>query len=212
MKIQSPLFLSCLLWLAASHSLFAQPESKISFNAYVSPDSSKESIHVTALKIDFKFAGYGTYVPTEYPTLTELPLETGERISFDKISEATFRAERVQWKQFVDASQRHQYDSVDEQGYRHWSDVEVVAMVKDWEGEIIRSRIARPEVSDVFLSGKTSRGDFRLQIDQENNKTVYVVFEPLFSMVCTKDASHVFPNSSWTFCPICGSKLKRTQH
>jgi len=212
MKTQSPLFVFCTLWLAANCTLLAQSEGKQGFNAYVSPDSARESIYVTALKIDFKFAGYGTYIPAEYPTLTELPLETGERISFDKIAEATFKAERVQWKQFVDPDQRHQYESVDEQGYRHWSDVEIVATVKDWEGETIRSRIARPEVSDVFLSGKTSRGDFRLQIDQENNKTVHVVFEPLFSMVCAKDASHVFPNSSWTFCPICGSKLKRTQH
>jgi hypothetical protein len=202
--------IACILSMGASSLLLAQSETKVDFSAYVFPDSSKPtSVYVTGLKLDFKFAGYGTYIPSEYPTLTELPLETGERISFEKIAEITFKAERVQWKQYVEPEQRHQYDSVDEQGYRYWSDVEVVALVKDWQGESIRSRIVRPEISDVYLSGKTPRGEFRLQIDQENNKNIHVVFEPLYKMICAKDVSHIFPNSSWTFCPICGGKLKK---
>ena len=79
----------------------------------------------------------------------------------------------------------------------------------DWEGNVISSRIKRPEYADVFLIGETSRGEFKLQVDQENNKKVFVKFEPNFIMQCSKDQTHIFPNRSFKYCPLCGNKLKK---
>ena len=70
-------------------------------------------------------------------------------------------------------------------------------------------RLQRPEVSDIFLSGATEHGDYRLQLDQENNRTVRVQFEALFIMQCRGNLKHLFPNLNWKFCPLCGSSLKR---
>ena len=189
--------------------LFAQSEEPVSVTAIVEPDSGKDQIRVEDLKIEFKFAGYGYYLPSDYPVMREIPLENGEIVSLDKIAEATFRARRVQWKKFIPENERANYDDVDKDGYRHWSAVEVDTWIRDWDGNVIKSRIKRPEYSDVFLIGRTSRGAYSLQIDQENNKTVHVIFEPNFVMQCPKDKSHVFPNSSYVYCPYCGKKLKR---
>ena len=81
--------------------------------------------------------------------------------------------------------------------------------VTGWDGRVTHSRLQRPEVSDIFLSGATEHGDYRLQLDQENNRTVRVQFEALFIMQCRGNLKHLFPNLNWKFCPLCGSSLKR---
>lgn len=180
-----------------------------SITAMISPDSGENQIKVKELQLDFKFAGYGYYMPAQYPIADEIPLENGEIVQLANIAEATFSASRVNWKKFIPETERKNYAKVANDGYRHWSAVEVEVWLRDWDGNITESRIKRPDYADVFLIGKTQRGDYSLQIDQENNKTVHVVFEPTFILQCTKDKSHLFPNSSYQFCPYCGSKLKK---
>ena len=177
--------------------------------AMVAPDSGENQIKVKELKLDFKFAGYGYYMPSNYPLADEIPLENGEIVQLENIAEATFVAKRVQWKKYIPEPERKNFTDVDNDGYRQWSAIEVEVQLRDWDGNITNSRIKRPDYADVFLVGKTQRGDYSLQIDQENNKTVHVVFEPTFILQCTKDNAHLFPNSTFQFCPYCGSKLKR---
>lgn len=181
----------------------------VAVTAFVEPDSGKEQIRVTDLKLDFRFAGYGYYLPSNYPVSESIPLENGEVVKLENIAEATFKARRVRWKKFIPEEERKNYTDVDSEGYRHWSAVEVECWIRDWEGNDTRSRIKRPDYSDVYLVGKTNRGEYGLQIDQENSKTVHVIFEPNFIMQCEKDKSHLFPNSSYVYCPFCGSKLKK---
>jgi hypothetical protein len=180
-----------------------------SITAMIAPDSGENQIKVRELKLDFKFAGYGYYMPSNYPLADEIPLENGEIVQLENIAEATLNASRVQWKKFISEPERKNYTDIADDGYRHWSAIEVDVWLRDWDGNITSSRIKRPEYADVFLVGITQRGDFSLQIDQENNKTVQIIFEPTFILQCTKDKTHLFPNSSFQFCPYCGSKLKR---
>ncbi len=187
----------------------AQDPAAYVFNARVYPDSSKPAIAVKDAQIEFIFAGYGAYLPSEYPLVRYFPLENGEHISFASVAEVQCRPRRVQWKKFIEPAQRRQYPDVDEAGYRHWSDIEIDILLKDWNGLETRSRIQRPEVSDVFIIGKTDRGAYRLQLDQENGKTVRIEFEPLFIMQCSSDLNHLFPNVQWRFCPLCGASLKK---
>ncbi len=193
----------------ASEAVLGQDSEEIRVNAKVEPDSGKGSIQVFDLKLDFEFAGYGVYIPAEYPTLTVIPLETGERVRLDKIAKATFKGTRVFWKKWIEPSERKKYDNVDSDGYYHWSDIEVAVTILDWNGQKTKSRIKRPEFSDVYLVGRTPRGDFKLQLDQENGKTVVVVFEPNFIMMCPNDKTHVFPNADYIYCPKCGAKLEK---
>lgn len=197
------------LLLFASLAAIAQPDSAHRFEARVYPDSSKPAIQVKNLQLEFVFAGYGVYLPSDYPTLTAFPLESGERIAMENIAELVCRPVRVQWKKYQEPDQRRTDARVDAQGYRHWSDVEVEVMLKDWNGNSVQSRLFRPEISDVYLTGMTDRGDFRLQLDQENGKMVRLEFEPLFIMQCTGDLNHLFPNMNWKYCPLCGASLKK---
>jgi hypothetical protein len=188
---------------------FAQIDPQVPVHALVYPDSASSGVFVRDIHLDVRFAGYGVYVPSEYPTLSCIPLENGERVTFDAMSQLTAHARRVHWKTFVEPANRHQYSDVNPDGYRYWSGVEVDVTITGWDGKVIHSRIQRPEVSDVYLSGTTDHGDFRLQLDQENNKTVRVQFDAKYIMQCTDNLKHLFPNMNWKFCPSCGAPLKR---
>ena len=206
-----PAWLKRLLLILFLYSLsaLAQIPSAHLFEAKIYPDSSKPAILVKNLQLEFIFAGYGVYLPSDYPTVTYFPLESGERINMENIAEVQCRPVRVEWKKYLEPEQRAQNVPVDAQGYRHWSDVEVDITLRDWNGNLVQSRLFRPDISDVFLIGKTDRGDFRLQLDQENGKMVRLEFEPLFIMQCTGDINHLFPNMRWKYCPICGASLKK---
>jgi hypothetical protein len=198
-----------LLLLPLKYSVLGAEIYPIS--AFVEPDSGKEQIKVQDIQLDFKFTGYGYYLPSRYPIYDEIPLENGEMVKLSKIAEATFTPIRVQWKKYIPANERNKYDGVDNTGYRHWRAVEVDCCLKDWNGTTTRSRIKRPDYSDIFLVGQTNRGEFNLQIDQENGKVIHLVFEPQFIMLCSKDKSHLFPNSIYKYCPFCGNKLEKIQ-
>jgi hypothetical protein len=200
--------LVCGLFCCVTLTL-AQSEQAVMCNARVYPDSVGGHAYVKQLHLDFKFSGYGVYVPSDYPSLTCVPLENGERIDFNSIAEMCIHSKRVYWKKFVEPAQRHQFEDIGSDGYRYWSEMEADVEIKAWDGAEIRSRIQHPDYSDVFISGNTDRGDFKLQIDQENNKTVRIEFLPSFIMQCTADLQHLFPNSQWKFCPLCGATLKR---
>ena len=200
------IFIACLTGLASG-----QGEDSPSFTATVYPDKSGEGIEVNHLKLDFVFAGYGVYIPSEYPTLTQIPLEVGENVKFENVKRLTLAGKRVSWKKYIEPDQRRKYENMDGDGYYHWSDIEVEVTVTDWNDKVITSRIKRPDVADVFLIGQTNRGDFKLQLDQENNKTVVAVFKPNFVMQCQNDHTHLYPNLNWQYCPICGGKLKKIQ-
>lgn len=204
----SRVFAAIITLFSLSFSLLSQT-SPIKISARIAADSGRQYITVQNLMIDFVFAGYGLYTPSEYPILTEMPLENGERILFNKIKEMTLSGERVFWKEFVPIEERSKFATIDANGYRHWSDIEVNVRATDWEGNVVKSRLKRPEYSDVFLRGETKRGELELQIDQENNKKVHIIFRPQFVMQCTGDKSHLFPNSDFKFCPYCGSPLIR---
>ncbi len=203
-----------LLFFILCETAFLPAQSKTDFpvTALVEPDSGKEAIRVRDLKLDFKFAGYGVYLPADYPTLKEIPLENGEIVHLDHIAEMTLKPTRVYWKKFIAEDERKDYTNIDAEGYRHYSTVEVEARLRDWDGTVSNSRIKRPEYADVYLKGKTSHGEFALQIDQENGKTVHVTFKPTFIMQCPKNKSHLFVNSDYKFCPYCGTKLKRIEN
>ena len=188
---------------------FSQDLKEPVLTAYVEPDSGKTSIRVSEVQLSFKFAGYGVYNPEDYPVMNKIPLENGMTIKLNQIAEMQFRAERVSWKKFIPQKERHQYKDVDEEGYRRWSAVEVNAKIKDWDGKSFNSRILRPEFADIYLTGQTNNGVYNLQIDQENDKVIHVVFEAEFVMQCEKDHQHIFPNKSWKYCPLCGAKLKK---
>ncbi len=181
----------------------------MNISARVAADSGDQYIYVKNLMLDFVFAGYGLYAPSEYPIITEIPLENGERIRFDKIKEMSLSGQRVFWKEFVPLDKRDKFTTVDANGYRHWSDIEVNVRLVDWEGNVVASRLKRPEYADVYLRGETNRGELELQIDQENDKKVHVVFRPHFVMQCTGNKSHLFPNSDFKYCPYCGHPLTR---
>jgi hypothetical protein len=205
MKIRFSAFV-VLLFLS---SLFAQSNNLTMVDAIVYADSTAQGIKVKNLKMDFKFAGYGVYIPANYPVVTEIPLENGEVINFENVAEARFKGERVNWKKYIEKDERHNYRNLDKEGYYHWSAIEVNTKIRDWDGNTTQSRIKRPDNSDIYLIGSTPRGDFELQIDQENDKTVIVEFEPNFIMQCTQNPSHVYPNVNWKYCPKCGGDLKR---
>ncbi len=187
----------------------AQISKQVAVRALVAADSAGIYINVKDLSLDFVFTGIGMYLPSDYPIVTELPLENGERIRFDKIREATFQAVRVSKNEYIEPAMRHKYSTVDKRGYRHWSDVEVDVWVKDWDGNELKSRIFRPPHADIFLRGETTRGNFKLQLDIENEKLVHVMFRPNFVMQCTEVKSHIFPNMDYQFCPYCGKPLHK---
>jgi hypothetical protein len=197
--------------LSAAEPDIKQTSPPRSLSAKVAPDSGESWVAVNDLKLEFTFAGYGYYDPKDYGTLTELPLETGERVEFENIAEMTVTGIRTHWRKYVQPAERDQYDNVDEEvdenGYRTWSDVEADLVIVDWNGKVIRSRIERPELADIYLIGRTARGTFKLQLDQENGKKVHVKFLPVFVMQCSKNSSHTFHNTTWKFCPHCGAEL-----
>lgn len=194
-----------LFSFALSLGLSAAPQEGI--RARVSADSGKYYVEVNNLLLDFVFAGYGLYAPGDYPILTEIPLENGEKVRFDRIKEITMTPERVFWKEYIEFEKRKEYINVDENGYRQWSDIEVNIRLVDWENNVIYSRLKRPEESDIYLRGETIRGVLELQVDRENGKKTHVIFRPNFVMQCTGDKSHLFPNSHYVYCPVCGKKL-----
>ncbi len=192
-----------------SQPIAAQTSSPGPFHAKIYPDSSDFFIHVMRAQLDFRFAGIGVYAAEDYPCLSSIPLENGERIAFENITRMTLRPVRVFWKKYLEPSQRRAMDEIDQNGYRLWSSVEVDAAVTTWDGTVIRSRIHHADQADIFITGTTDLGDYQLQLDQENGKSVRVEFEPIFIMQCTSDLTHLYPNRSWSFCPICGAALRR---
>ena len=185
----------------------AASQQEIKYSAFVYPDSTGQSVLVQDIKLDFRFGGIGIYMPDKYPTIKYVPLETGEQIQFPYLLEVLFKGKRVEWKQFVEPDRRDEYDNIDEKGYRHWSEVEVQTTVIDLQRRKIQSRLNRPDYANVYLIGKTEHGDFKLRLDQENGKTVRVVFKHSMIMQCKRDSTHKFPNSDWKYCPICGGQL-----
>ena len=198
------ILLLAFFWILSS-ILYAAPQNGV--RARVAADSGKYYVEVNNLLLDFVFAGYGLYSPGDYPILTEIPLQNGEKVRFDRIKEITFSGERAYWKEFIAPDKRSQYVDVDENGYRKWSDVQVNVYLVDWENNKLVSRLKIPDQSDIFIRGETSRGVLELQIDVENNKKTHIVFRPNFVMQCTGDKSHLFVNSNHQFCPTCGQKL-----
>lgn len=204
------LFLVCFFGFVSQAT--AQSDSlreMVKVDAIVYADSGKTGVEVMNLRLEYEFAGYGLYIPEKYPTCQKFSLTNGQSVEFSNVSRAFLRGERVKWKKYIKPQNRSLYPNIDEQGYRHWSDIEVNTRIIDWQGNEIKSRLERPENSDVFLIGKTMQGDFSLQIDQENDKTVVVKFKPRFVMQCTKNEKHLFPNRHYKFCPICGAPLRR---
>ena len=201
-------YASIVMLFSLASLLLSQPTS-LNVGARVASDSGQQYINVHNLMIDFVFAGYGLYTPSDYPILTVAPLENGERIHLNKLKEICFSSERVFWKEFVTVDKRDKFTTVDANGYRHWSDIEVNVRAVDWEGNVIRSRLKRPEYSDIYLRGETARGELELQVDQENNKKIHILFRPQFVKQCQGDKSHLFPNSDFKFCPYCGNPLLR---
>ncbi|MBD3377197.1 hypothetical protein GF406_19360 [candidate division KSB1 bacterium] len=196
--------------------LFYGPEPShcqeiIPIDARISPDTTFTPILVKDIKLDFRFAGYGVYIPSNYPVVTKISLENGEIIPFPEIARMEMTGQRVQWKKFVQPGERSEYPSIDEQGYYHWSEIEVDVRLRDWDGEITKARLKRPELCDVYLIGRTERGEYELQIDQENDKTIVVEFLANFIMQCTENPTHIFPNKEYKYCPLCGNPLKRVQ-
>ncbi|MBD3384726.1 hypothetical protein GF407_07340 [candidate division KSB1 bacterium] len=201
-----------LLLLSLLGHATAQTDSTrqiVKVDALVYADSAQSAVSVRFLQITYKFAGYGLYIPENYPVVQEFSLVNGQIVGFSNVSRAYLKGVRVKWKKYVQPQNRHLYSNIDEQGYRHWSDIEVNVRLIDWDGNTIKSRLERPESSDVFLTGKTDQGAFSLQLDQENNKTVMIKFKPRFVMRCTRNETHIFPNKNWKFCPICGAPLQR---
>ncbi len=201
------IFLLVVFFYFVSNVLSAAPQNGI--RARVSADSGRYYVEVNNLLLDFVFAGFGLYSPGKYPILTEIPLENGEKVRFDRIKEVTFSAERVYWKEFVEPEKRKEYVDIDENGYRHWSDIEVNVHLVDWENKDLMSRLTKPEQADIFIRGETSRGVLELQLDVENGKKSHIVFIPNFVMQCTSDKTHLFVNSNHQFCPKCGNKLTK---
>lgn len=179
------------------------------FHAKIYPDSSEFFIHVMGVQLDFRFVGIGVYAAEDYPSLSSIPLENGQRIAFENITRMTLRPVRVFWKKYLEPSKRRATDEIDRDGYCISSSVEVDAAVTTWDGTVIRSRIHHADPADIFITGTTDLGDYQLQLDQENGKSVRVEFEPVFIMQCTSDLTHLFPNRPWSFCPICGAALRR---
>ena len=207
--IQAAKIFILFILIVLSSMTTAQENKLVKVSAIVAPDSGKKSMEVHDLKLDIVFAGYGIYFPSDFKTLTALPLENGETIEFSKIAEATFKGERVKWKKYILPEERDKYENIDSEGYYHWSDIEVRTIIYDWQDEVINTRLKRPDLSDIFLIGQTARGDFKLQLDVENQKTVHIIFNPQYYMQCTHDSSHIYPNATWKFCPECGHKLKK---
>ncbi len=202
-RIKLVMFFSVALAL----EIWAAPQDGI--HARVAADSGTYYVQVNNLLLDFVFAGYGLYSPGDYPILTEIPLENGERVRFDRIRSMTLTTERVYWKEFVDPERRKEFVNIDENGYRQWSDIEVNVRITDWENNTIVSRLKKPEESDIFLRGETSRGVLELQVDVEGNKKTHIIFIPNFVMQCTGDKSHIFVNVNYAYCPTCGKKLTK---
>ncbi len=194
-----------VVFFALSTLLFAAPQNGV--RARVAADSGKYYVEVNNLLLDFVFAGYGLYSPGDYPILTEIPLQNGEKIRFDRIKEITFSGERAYWKEFIDPAKRGQYSDIDENGYRKWSDVQVNVYLVDWENNTLVSRLKKPEQADIFIRGETNRGVLELQVDVENKSKTHIIFRPNYVMQCTGDKSHLFVNSTHQFCPKCGKKL-----
>lgn len=187
----------------------ALPQDQIfPYTAQIYADGSTPSVRVYNLKLDFRFAGYGVYKPADYPTITFIPLETGESVQFANIVEASFTGKRVQWKKFIAREDRKEYKNLDLDGYYHWSEVELETSILDAKGERIKVRMKKPEAADVYLTGQTDRGSFELKLNEENNKTVKMIFHPSVILQCSKNPSHVYSNPDWKFCPICGAPLK----
>lgn len=207
MALYRTLLLIVLFSSVVSSQFAAAPQSGI--RARVAADSGAYYVEANNLILDFKFAGYGLYAPGDYPLLTEVPLQNGEKIRFDKIKELSLSPQRIFWKEYIEPDKRREFTNIDVNGYRHWSDIEVNVRLVDWEENVLQSRLKRPEYSDVYLRGETSRGELELQIDQENGKKIHIIFRPNFIMQCTGDKSHLFPNAYYTYCPICGKGLTK---
>lgn len=197
-----------LFMLAAAMAAAQSTEAISPFAVKIRPDTSQAFIDVANLTLRMEYKGYGLYYPADYPTLTMLPLDNGEIIQFENIKEITLHGERVFWRRYVAPEERNNYLDVDAEGYRRYSDVEVMLQITDWDGKVTKGMLKRPEASDVYFEGKTERGIFRLQIDQENNKIVDVRFMRTVILRCTGDPTHVFENVDYKFCPICGKPLK----
>lgn len=177
--------------------------------AQVYAGDSSPSVRVNNLKLDFRFGGYGVYKPSDYPTITHIPLETGENVQFANIVEVSFTGKRIQWKKFVASDERSEYKNLDLDGYYHWSEIELETSILDTKGERIKVRMKKPEAADVFLIGQTDRGKFELKLNEENSKTVKLIFHPSVILQCTKNPQHVYSNPEWKFCPIDGAPLKK---
>lgn len=179
------------------------------FTAMIQPDSGDAEIKVAEFKLRMEYKGYGLYSPQDYPTTTAIPLVNGILFKFENIKSITLHGERVFWKRFVQPEERANYVDVKEDGYREYSDVEVMLTITDWSGKETTAMLKRPENSDVFFEGITENGAYRLQIDLENKKTVAVTFLSSFIMRCTGDPTHVFENAEYKFCPLCGKPMQR---
>jgi len=189
--------------------IFAQDTTAYLIQAKVSADTGLPTVDVAHLRLDFRFAGYGIYQVNDYPLLKHIPLETGEYISFENISNAVFESKKVHWKAFVEPVERIEFENIDSLGFRHWQSIEIYARIKDWKGDTIKARIQRPEESNVFLTGRTKRGDYILKLNTPGYQRIKVDFAPHVTMQCPKEMTHTFPNSSFQYCPYCGIALKR---
>ena len=196
------IFLTAIPGITQYEFELKQPNS-----AWVFPDLDAEKIFVDSLRIEFRFSGYGVYIESDYPVLDKVPLENGETIDLSSIQWIEFSGKRVSWKQYIAPAERSQYDDVDMDGYRTWSQIEVDCSIKDRYGQLVKSRLKRPEMSDVFLTGLTQRGHFNLQLDQENGKTVRLIMDKGIFVQCSANPAHRFRNLGWKFCPLCGSPL-----
>lgn len=177
------------------------------FTASVRTDSTAEPILVQNVLLQLEFRGVGVYFKDDYPTLPAFPMENGEIIRFENVRQAFCRGERVFWRKFVQPELRSNYTDVDAEGYRRYSDVEVRLKLIDYNGKITEGLLKRPDFSDVFLIGKTERGEFRLQLDQENGKTVEINFRKASVRRCKKSPDHIFWQPDYRYCPYCGEEL-----
>ena len=178
------------------------------FPASVYSDPGMPPITVTSLELSFPESRtfVAVWVPSPPPPVL-VPLVSGETIPFRNISEIVFSPTRVERKEFIPFDKRRDKTDVDTAGYRHWSAVEVEAVVTGLQGGRVKGQVERSEFDNVVLTGKTELGDFRLCLNREGIPPVKVVFHHYSVLVCPKDAKHVYSNPDWKFCPIDGLAL-----
>jgi hypothetical protein len=143
------------LWLCAA--VVAQNARTVLADVYSDP--KKPPITVNELHIKLEPSGLGWYNRSEYPEGAFVPLETGERVPFSKLSELVLARRQVELDQ-ADGKKRK---------------VDVVESTLTLAtGEKVEGRLMTPGTL-VTLTGKTSLGDFTRTVKSDQVRIVFRV-------------------------------------